>query len=67
MRCDGREEGRVGREQEQGGCGCTAGLPTDVHAHGGGGPTRPMLAVVHPFLLGTPEVGTPSQRRQSTA
>ena len=55
----------VGREWGYG--SCTAGSPKDVHAEGGRGLTWPVLAFVHPFPLGPPKVGTPSQRRQGTA
>ena len=38
-----------------------------VATRGGKRPYQPSLAFVHPFPLGTPEVDSPSQRRQGTA
>ena len=64
-------QGRVGRVGGEGKAGRTEAAPLDRRRtctpKGGGGPTWPVLAAIHPFPLGPPKVGTTSQRRQGTA
>ena len=54
------------RERETSGCSACKGASRRVGG-GGGRPQRPWLVFVHPFHPGSPELATPSQRRQGTA